>query len=1014
MIVLDMLNNLALLALISVFSGFVGKRYPNGKRAAVFQGLLFGCASVIGMLRPVVMSQGIHYDGRSVMISLCGLFFGPLSSSVAAGIALVCRIAQGGSGALTGSLVIAASALLGIVFHFRQPREHDEIPTTRLLMMGLCVHAVMLFLMFTLPGGVAVGILKRIAWPVMLAYPFATVLIGKILSDKLARDLFLGQLQKSEERFRTTLYSIGDGLITTDTDSKVCQLNPVAEKLTGWSETAAKGRRCEEVFRIINENSRATVESPVTHVLREGKVVGLANHTLLLGRDGAERPIADSGAPILDTDGNVTGVVLVFRDQTAERAAQKALLQSEARYQTLFANAPVGVFTATSAGRLLNLNGTMARLLGFTSPQAAIDRLKDDDTPLSVCPCRQRAFLHRLADNGSVEDFEYETRTADGRTVWLNVSARVTDRQSDGTFTLDGFATDITGRKRSEQESARNTDRLNMLLRILQYPTRKIQELLDYALAEVILLTRSKIGYIYHYDADRKEFILNTWSKDVMKECAVIQPQTCYELDKTGIWGEAVRQRRPIVVNDFAAANPLKKGVPRGHVKLERFLTVPIFREDTIVGVVGVANKASDYDEDDVVQVQVLMSSVWKEVERKKSEEAREKLEVQFRQSQKMEAVGRLAGGVAHDFNNILQSMIGYGELLVETLSGQGQGEPRGFAQEIVSEGKRAAALTSQLLAFARKQTISPKVFDLNEAITSMLKMLSRLLGENIDLCWKPGERLWPVKMDPTQLDQILTNLTVNARDAVIGGGRMTIETCAVCLDDDYCASHAGLTPGNYILLTVSDNGCGMDRQTQEELFEPFFTTKSRGKGTGLGLATVYGIVRQNHGFITVDSEPQKGTTFNLFLPPCMDELPCAENPEPALMAPQTGSETVLIVDDEESILRSGCRILESLGYTVLAASDPDSALRLSQEHAGEIHLLLTDVVMPNLSGRDLKQKLLPDRPRMKCLYMSGYTANVIAHHGVLDEGIHFLQKPFSKISLATKIREVLSAPESA
>jgi len=1013
MIILDMISNLALLALISVVSGFVGKRYPNGKHAAVLQGLLFGCASIIGMLRPVVMSQGIHYDGRSVMISLSGLFFGPLAASVTGGMALVCRILQGGSGALTGSLVIASSALLGVTFHFRQPQERTETSAARLMTMGLCVHAAMLLLMFTLPGGVAVGILKQIAWPVMLTYPLATVLIGKILSDQLARDRFLEQLQRSEERFRTTLYSIGDGLITTDADCKVCQLNPVAEKLTGWDEAEAKGRRCEEVFHIINEHSRAVVESPVSRVLREGKVVGLANHTLLLSRNGVERPIADSGAPIRDAKGAVTGVVLVFRDQTAERTAQKALLQSEARYQTLFANAPVGVFTTSSTGKLLSLNGTMARMLGFPSPQAALDTLKDVDNPLSVCPCRQGTFLSQLAENGSVEGFEYETQTADGRTVWINVNARITERQGDGSFTLDGFATDVTERKKAEQESVRNANRLAVLLRILQYPTRNIQELLDYALSEVLLLTHSKIGYIYHYDADRKEFILNTWSKDVMKECAVIQPQTCYELDKTGIWGEAVRQRKPIVVNDFAAANPLKKGVPRGHVRLENFLTVPIFGEDTIVGVVGVANKASAYDQDDVMQVQILLSSVWKEVERKKSEEAREKLEAQFRQSQKMEAVGRLAGGVAHDFNNILQAMIGYGELLVETLPGQGENDACGFAQEIVSEGKRAAALTSQLLAFARKQTIAPKVFDLNEAITSMLKMLSRLLGENIDLCWKPGQNLWPVRMDPTQLDQVLTNLSVNARDAIISGGKMTIETGAVCLDADYCAAHAGITPGNYIMLAVSDNGCGMDKQTQEELFEPFFTTKKRGKGTGLGLATVYGIVRQNHGFINVYSEPQKGTSFKIFLPPYMDELPSAENPEPKPMALQTGSETILIVDDEESILRSGCLILESLGYTVLAASDPDVALRLSQEHAGDIHLLLTDVVMPNLSGRDLKQKLLLQRPGLKCLYMSGYTANVIAHHGVLDEGIHFLQKPFSKISLATKIREVLSAPEN-
>ena len=286
--------------------------------------------------------------------------------------------------------------------------------------------------------------------------------------------------------------------------------------------------------------------------------------------------------------------------------------------------------------------------------------------------------------------------------------------------------------------------------------------------------------------------------------------------------------------------------------------------------------------------------------------------------------------------------------------------------------------------------------------------MLRRLIGEDIDLAWLPGAEVWPVKIDPGQVDQILANLCVNARDAISDVGKITIETGKAIFDDAYCADHAGFVPGEFVLLAVSDDGSGMTPETLDKIFEPFFTTKDVNKGTGLGLATVYGIVKQNNGFINVYSEPEKGTTFRIYLPRHETEAKQIRKKAPA--APDArGSETILLVEDEPAILKMTTKMLELLGYTVLGASTPGEAIRLAREHSGEIHLLMTDVVMPEMNGRDLARNLLALYPNLKRLFMSGYTANVIAHHGVLDEGVHFIQKPFARQELASKVRKALS-----
>ena len=388
----------------------------------------------------------------------------------------------------------------------------------------------------------------------------------------------------------------------------------------------------------------------------------------------------------------------------------------------------------------------------------------------------------------------------------------------------------------------------------------------------------------------------------------------------------------------------------------------------------------------------------------------RKQLEAQFRQAQKMEAVGRLAGGVAHDFNNLLLVVRGYSELSLARL---GPHESlRTNLEEIQKAADRAASLTQQLLAFSRQQVLQPKVLDLNTVVTDAEKMLRRLIGEDIEVVAELAPELGPVMSDPGRIEQIILNLAVNGRDAMPQGGRLTLKTSNVTLDQAYARQHRGARPGPHVLLAVSDTGVGMDAETQSHIFEPFFTTKDAGKGTGLGLSTVYGIVKQSGGTIWVESAPGRGTTFEIYLP-LVEKVAAGGELHPALPAhPPGGTETILVVEDELSVRKLGANFLASSGYTVLEAPDGGAALKVCEKHRGPIHLLMTDLVMPGMSGRELAVRLAGQRPELKVIYVSGYTDDNVVPHGVWEEEIAFLPKPFSLHELAHKVREALESGE--
>jgi signal transduction histidine kinase/ActR/RegA family two-component response regulator len=442
-------------------------------------------------------------------------------------------------------------------------------------------------------------------------------------------------------------------------------------------------------------------------------------------------------------------------------------------------------------------------------------------------------------------------------------------------------------------------------------------------------------------------------------------------------------------------------------------MNVPLFSKGKIIGGLLLrSHKPYAYTDKDVRLAERIASQIAGAVvnaqlyaERIHAEEERAALQDQLRQSQKMEAIGTLAGGVAHDFNNLLTIIKGNSQLSLKEIK---KDDPlRENIEEVEKAADRAAALTRQLLAFSRQQVLEMRVLDLNTILRDLEKMLRRVIGEDIGLVTLLAENLGTVKADPGQIEQVVMNLAVNARDAIPSGGKLTIETTNVELDENYARNHVAVPPGPYVMLSMSDTGAGMTPEVKAKIFEPFFTTKEKGRGTGLGLSMVYGIVKQSGGNIWVYSEPGQGTTFKIYLPR-VDE-PLEEAGEVVVQKELTGrGETILVVEDEEKVRQVTVQILTKNGYTVLEASHGDEAKQICEEHGGPIHLIVTDVVMPGMNGRQLAKSLEPHHPEMKVLYMSGYTDDAIVHHGVLDKGLHFLQKPFNLEDLLKKVREVL------
>lgn len=733
--------------------------------------------------------------------------------------------------------------------------------------------------------------------------------------------------------------------------------NKLLQSLVGAGADALRGTR---MIEIIAEEDRGLWASGIRELGPNGRTVMTVR---LLVQDGRKVPfrITVLSAAL----GGEARLVGTGSDLSEMTAAGEALRVMESRFRETHENALEGMFQTTPEGRILSANPALARFLGYDSVAELLRRVDDVGAQVFIDPEDRRRLIRRVLAEGAVRHQEVKLRRQDGTPVWgLLNQWRMPTPEGQPTV-LEGFIIDISDRRHAEAELQRNEEKYRSLY-------NQFRGILD-AIPEAMCLISPDLRILWANDLA---------AANMGMDMSEFLGKHCYE-SRHG-FSEPCPQC--IVLESYRSGLPVAGEGTSLDGRVWELHALPVHGDDG--GVTGVIEAARDISE------------------RKKAEAEQAKLQAQFIQAQKMESVGRLAGGVAHDFNNMLTVILGLTELALRRLD---PSQPL-FAdlQTIARAAERSAGLTRQLLAFARKQTVAPKVLDLNETVGGLLAMLRRLIGEDIDLNWLPAEGLWPVRIDPSQVDQILANLCVNARDAIRDTGKVTIETRNVTLDESYCSGNVGILPGDFVELVVSDDGCGMDAKTSSHIFEPFFTTKELGKGTGLGLATIYGIVSQNQGAIHVYSEPGRGTTFRIYLP--RHAATSASAPQPETAQNGTGSRgTVLVVEDEPAILSVVKTMLERQGFTVLGAASPEDAIRIGAEHGSEICLLLTDVILPGMNGRELVQRLRVFQRSIKPLFMSGYTANVIAHHGVLDEGVHFIAKPFSSTDLIAKVRETLA-----
>ena len=713
--------------------------------------------------------------------------------------------------------------------------------------------------------------------------------------------------------------------------------------------------------------------------------------------DSAHRPDVEAWRSIL------LAVAAFLGHEIGRRQTLESLRLSEQRSRAI-ADYTYDWESWTGAdGRLIWVSPSVERLTGYTVAECL--GLVDYPLPLAHAEDREglKAIFSGIQPLASGNNHEFRISRKDGRVIWGGVSWQPVFSAAGVYIGLRTSVRDITARHLAQET-------MSLRLHLLQFAaSHTLDQIMTETLDCIGRLIQSPIGFFHFLDADQQTLTLQTWSSNTLDTmCQADGKGSHYNVNAAGVWVDCVRERRAVIHNDYASL-PHRKGLPAGHAPVVRELVVPVFRGELIVAILGIGNKPYDYSDEDQELVSQIANLTWDIIEKKRTEDERSKLEVQLQQAQKMESVGRLAGGVAHDFNNMLMVIIGHAELAMSKLTAETPLLEE--LRQIRSAAQRSADLTSQLLAFARQQPVVPRIMNLNQAVDGMHKMLRRLIGEDIDLIWKPGDKLWLVKIDPTQVDQILANLVVNARDAISGVGSVSIETRNVVLDEHYCLQHVGCTPGEYVILSVNDTGKGMDSETVQHIFEPFFTTKAAGKGTGLGLSMVYGAIHQNQGFINVYSEPGLGTSFTVYLPRS-EETGAIDAITEKAGRPDVlgGTETVLLVEDEAALLDLSRTVLEAQGYRVLTAQSPISALRMIAEYAGPLDLLITDVVMPEMNGRELTKAVLAARPEVKALFMSGYPAEVIAHHGVIEVGVSFLQKPFSANAFASKVREVLDS----
>ncbi|HSP93689.1 MAG TPA: PAS domain S-box protein [Thermoanaerobaculia bacterium] len=761
-------------------------------------------------------------------------------------------------------------------------------------------------------------------------------------------------IAERDARYRNLLEQAREGVVA-EAEGRIVFANPAAMKIFLWT------REAEWAGKSFLDLAVPEAREALAAILGASAASGPPERHEVVGLKADGSRFEMEVTPARMTFQGKTATQAILRDITDRRRAEQALRESEERYRLLFENnpQPMWVFDNETLA-FLAVNEAACQHYGYTRKEFLAMTIRDI-RPAEEVP----ALLQSLASQS--DEFHkagvWRHRKKDGTGIAVEIASHpllFTGRPAQLVL-----ATDVTERMHAEEA--------------LRQSEQKYRDIFDFA---TVGIYQSRYdGSLITVNAPLAEILDYDSPEDLLR----------HNLDE--IYADPAERRELI-----ARFEPAGKA-HRQEVLWKRKDGTPIWLELDARAVRN-ADGTTRYFEGFVHDVS----------ERKKSEEEKRRLQEQLVQAQKMEAVGQLAGGIAHDFNNLLTAITGYSELLLGELPPEDL--RRSHAEEIRKAGERAASLTQQLLAFSRRQVLEPKVLDVNVVVSDIERMLRRLIGEHIELKTRKTPDVWKVKADPGQIEQAILNLVLNARDAMPSGGTLAIETSNAELDQEFARSHVPTQPGSYVMVAVSDTGVGISDDVKARLFEPFFTTKERGKGTGLGLSTTYGIIKQSGGYLWCDSEVGRGTTFQVLLPRV--EEPVSEVVERKTSPPiHPGDETVLLVEDEPEVRSLVQRILKTQGYTVVTAANPDEALAVAREFRGPIQLMVTDVVMPGMSGLQLAERLNPTRPDMKVLFVSGYTNDAIGHQGVLDPGTAFLQKPFTPNALARKVREVLEAPPS-
>ncbi|MCX6178877.1 MAG: PAS domain S-box protein, partial [Chlorobiales bacterium] len=684
--------------------------------------------------------------------------------------------------------------------------------------------------------------------------------------------------------------------------------------------------------------------------------------------------------------------VALFDNVTERKSAEEALKQSEETFRKMFeTHSAVMILLDPETGNIIDANQAAACFYGW--PVNELRKMHILQITTATFDSVREAFEKIISSDQN--RFLFSHRRADGSLCDVEVFSK--NIVIEGRGLLYSIIHDVTKRKRLELLSAFR----HHLLEIEESLSE--EQILQAALDETKKLTGSGIGFYHFFNDDTFTQTLPHLPTNIQENiCRVDGKWTHSPLLESGAWDEMIREKKTVIHNDYNSL-PHQKRLPKGHPEIIRELITPVIKGEKIIAIIGVSNKPSDYDDDDAGYACSIANTAWDIITRKLSRQSEKRMQEELIQSQKMELVGQLAGGIAHDFNNMLTVILGHAEMALDK-----PGPSYEDLEAIQKAANHSAELTRQLLAFARKQTVIPKVLDLNAKVDGMLSMLRRLIGENITLTWIPKTKNAQVKLDPSQIDQILVNLCINARDAIDEYGNITIESSKIHVDEaKRAAGHPCAVSGFYITLSITDNGHGIDKKHLPHIFEPFFTTKDVGKGTGMGLSTVYGIVKQNSGYIEVQSEKSKGSSIKIYLPWHPHDAVSLDNNN--LKPDMTyGKETILLVEDQSDILKLYKQILEQKGYVVLATDKPTDAIMLAEQRKGVIDLLVTDVIMPEMNGSDLFKKLQLMCGNLTVLFMSGYTSDIITHHHILNEGVNFIEKPFSINALTTTVQDIL------